>query len=53
MSKLGIAITILIALLLGGGIYIFLETYEKKEKTIHTGLFGEARKNPLYAGRVS
>ena len=52
MSKLGITITILIALLLGGGIYVFLETHEKKEKTIHTGLFGEARKNPLYAGRV-
>ena len=52
MSKLGIVITILLALLLGGGIYVFLETHEKKEKTIHTGLFGEARKNPLYAGRV-
>ena len=53
MSKtLGITITVLFALLLGGGIYAFLETHEKKEKTIHTGLFGEARKNPLYAGRV-
>ncbi|KAG1694874.1 hypothetical protein GQR58_006816 [Nymphon striatum] len=28
------------------------ETHEKKERTIHTGLFGEARTNPLYAGRV-
>ncbi len=53
MSKtLGIIITVLITLLFAGGIYVFLETHEKKEKTIHTGLFGEARKNPLYAGRV-
>lgn len=53
MSKpLGITITALFALLLGGAIYVFLETHEKKEKTIHTGLFGEARSNPLYAGRV-
>ena len=53
MSKpLGITITVLIALLFAGGIYVFLETHEKKERTIHTGLFGEARKNPLYAGRV-
>lgn len=52
MSKLGIAITVLLTLLLGGGIYVFLDTHEKKEKTVHTGLFGEARKNPLYAGRV-
>lgn len=53
MSKaLGITIAALFALLLAGGIYAFLETHEKKQKTINTGLFGEARKNPLYASRV-
>ncbi len=53
MSKsLQITIAALITLLLAGAIFIFLQTYEKKEKIIHTGLFGEARKNPLYASRI-
>ena len=46
------SILLLISLLIGGGIYVFLETHERKEKTIHTGLFGEARTNPLYASRL-
>ena len=53
MSKVvTFSILLLISILIGGGIYVFLETHERKEKTIHTGLFGEARTNPLYASRL-
>lgn len=53
MSRLvTFSILLLISLLIGGGIYVFLETHERKEKIIHTGLFGEARTNSLYASRL-
>ena len=53
MSRpVGITILLLLSLLIGGGIYVFLETHERKQKTIHTGLFGEVRNNPLYASRL-
>lgn len=53
MSKsVVISISLLVLLLLGGSVYVFLQLYEKKERTIHTGFLGEARTNPLYAGRL-
>lgn len=47
-----ISITLLVLLLVGGGIYSFLQLYERKERTIHTGFLGEARTNSLYASRL-
>lgn len=53
MSKsVGIAILLLVSLLIGGSVYAFLQTHERKDKVIHTGLLGEARNNPLYASRL-
>jgi len=45
-------ISLLILLLLAYGAYDFYLNYEYKEETIHTGLKGEARKNPFYASRL-
>ncbi len=53
MSKLAtIAITLLVLLILAFGAYNFYLNYEYKEKVTHTGLKGEARKNPFYASRL-
>ena len=53
MSKLtSLGITFLVLLLIAYGAYDFYLNYEYKDKTIHTGLKGEARKNPFYASRL-
>ncbi len=53
MSKLSSAlIALLILLLIAYGAYDFYQNFEYKEKTIHTGYKGEARKNPYYASRL-
>ncbi len=53
MSRIvAISIALLIAVLVGFGVYQFYQTHEYKEKTIHTGFLGEARKNQFYASRL-
>jgi len=53
MSKSTSAIiTLLLLLLIAYGAYDFYLNFEYKEKTIHTGFRGEARKNPYYASRL-
>jgi len=53
MSKLSSAIiALLLLLLVAYGAYDFYLNFEYKEKTIHTGFRGEARRNPYYASRL-
>lgn len=47
-----IFIVLLVAAVIGFSVYNFYLTHEYKEHTIHTGLRGEARTNPLYASRL-
>jgi len=53
VSKLSSAIiALLVLLLIAYGAYDFYLKFEYKEKTIHTGYKGEARKNSYYASRL-
>lgn len=53
MNKLATALmTLLVLLILTYGAYDLYQNYEYKEKIIHTGFKGEARKNPYYASRL-
>lgn len=51
-KKTAFLITLLVSLVIGYSIYAFYQTHERKEITVHTGLLSEARRNPLYAGRL-
>ncbi len=53
MNRLAaVIITLFVVLFLAYGLYDFYQNYEYKEKTIHTGFKGEARRNPYYATRL-
>ncbi|HIO97162.1 MAG TPA: DUF4350 domain-containing protein [Leucothrix sp.] len=45
-------IVLLVALIIGAGVYNFYKTHEYKEVEIRTGLLNEARTNPFYASRL-
>ena len=45
-------IVLLVALIIGAGVYRFFKTHEYKEVEIRTGLLNEAKRNPYYASRL-
>ena len=51
-KKTAFLITLLVGLMIAYSVYAFYKTHEQKEVTVHTGLLSEARRNPLYAGRL-
>jgi len=51
-KKTAFFITLLVGLIIGYSVYAFYKTHERKEYTVHVGFLSEARRNPLYAGRL-